>query len=51
MGTVWGDEVLCNIARLLEDSIDGYRGAATGRWGGEEFYVMLPGIDENGAMD
>jgi len=43
--------VLCNIARLLEDSIDGYRGAATGRWGGEEFYVMLPGIDENGAMD
>jgi len=46
-----GDEVLCDIAQLLKDSINGYRGAVTGRWGGEEFFVMLPGVDENGAMD
>ena len=46
-----GDEVLCGIAQLLKDSIYGYRGAVTGRWGGEEFFVMLPGVDERCAME
>lgn len=46
-----GDEVLCDIVRLLTESIEGYEGAAAGRWGGEEFFVMLPGVDEARAMD
>ena len=46
-----GDEVLCDIARLLTESVEDYEGAVVGRWGGEEFFVMLPGVDEAGAMD
>ncbi len=43
-----GDEVLAEIARILttrlrkEDTI--------GRYGGEEFCILLPGTDENGAL-
>ena len=45
-----GDTTLREIADILSASIKSYPGAYAGRWGGEEFFVMLPGIDESKAM-
>ena len=45
-----GDTTLREIADILAASIKSYPGAYAGRWGGEEFFVMLPGIDESKAM-
>ena len=45
-----GDTTLKEISEILTTSIRAYPGAHVGRWGGEEFFVMLPGIDENKAM-
>jgi diguanylate cyclase (GGDEF)-like protein len=47
-GHNYGDEVLCSIAALIRRNV---RGSDTvGRWGGEEFLVLCPGIDADGAM-
>ncbi|MDQ2069595.1 GGDEF domain-containing protein [Natronospira bacteriovora] len=43
-----GDEVLCTIARLLEAEVRGTD--HLGRWGGEEFLVVLPNTGLTGAM-
>ncbi len=39
-----GDEVLCAAVQNLRDAIRGID--LVGRWGGEEFVVLLPGADE-----
>ena len=46
-----GDAVLRDIAALLTEATEGHDGAQAGRWGGEEFFVMLPGEDEVAAMN
>jgi diguanylate cyclase (GGDEF)-like protein len=43
-----GDRALKNLAELLEESIGG-RPAIIGRHGGDEFVILLPGIDLNEA--
>jgi diguanylate cyclase (GGDEF)-like protein len=43
-----GDTVLCEFARLLESSVRDVDVA--GRWGGEEFLLILPGTDAEGAV-
>jgi diguanylate cyclase (GGDEF)-like protein/PAS domain S-box-containing protein len=40
-----GDEVLCGLVRLLESNLRQYD--FLGRFGGEEFVVIMPGIKEN----
>lgn len=42
-GHSYGDEVLSNIAALIKRNVRG--GDAVGRWGGEEFVAICPGID------
>jgi diguanylate cyclase (GGDEF)-like protein len=42
-----GDEVLCAAVQNLRDAIRGID--LVGRWGGEEFVVLLPGADEAAA--
>jgi diguanylate cyclase (GGDEF)-like protein len=39
-----GDRALINLAELLEESI-GRRSAILGRQGGDEFLILLPGVD------
>lgn len=43
-----GDTVLCEFSRLLEASVRDVDVA--GRWGGEEFVLVLPGTDAVGAV-
>ncbi|MBI5138022.1 MAG: GGDEF domain-containing protein [Nitrospirae bacterium] len=43
-----GDEVLCDLARLLRGTLRGIEPAA--RYGGEEFAVILPETDLHGAL-
>ena len=45
-----GDSTLREVAEIMRDSIRGYDGAQAGRWGGEEFFILLPGIDGDKAM-
>jgi len=48
-GHMAGDVVLVELAELFKTSI---RSAdIVGRWGGEEFMVILPDTDENGAVE
>ncbi|HEY1784156.1 MAG TPA: GGDEF domain-containing protein, partial [Pirellulales bacterium] len=43
-----GDEVLCGVARAMRNSVRRYD--AVGRFGGEEFLIVLPGCDESNAV-
>ena len=44
-----GDRVIVALADVLKRATDGEVGSARGRWGGEEFMVLLPGRDLNDA--
>jgi diguanylate cyclase (GGDEF)-like protein len=48
LGHQQGDAVLAHAARVLDDALRAED--AIGRWGGEEFLVVLPGTDEEGAL-
>jgi diguanylate cyclase (GGDEF)-like protein len=48
LGHRTGDAVLAHTARVLEGALRAED--AIGRWGGEEFLVVLPGTDEEGAV-
>ena len=47
-GHLAGDAVLCEAARRMQSSVRSYD--AIGRYGGEEFLVILPGCDEKAAL-
>ncbi len=42
-----GDEVLRQVALLLQDAADGVPDGLAARMGGEEFLVLLPGVDRS----
>jgi diguanylate cyclase (GGDEF)-like protein len=48
LGHRTGDVVLAHAARVLDGALRAED--AIGRWGGEEFLVVLPGTDEEGAL-
>lgn len=48
LGHQQGDAVLAHAARVLDHALRAED--AIGRWGGEEFLVVLPGTDEEGAL-
>jgi|GEM_PF-920967 len=48
-GHMAGDVVLVELAELFKTSIR--PGDIVGRWGGEEFMVILPDTDENGTVE
>ncbi len=45
-----GDEVLRGIARQLQTVCDSWTGGIAGRWGGEEFFLVLPNAHSAVAM-
>ena len=46
-----GDKVLVKAAELMKEAIEGIEGAYVGRWGGEEFMILVPGLDGEGAYE
>jgi len=48
LGHHTGDAVLEHVARVLDEALR--TEDAIGRWGGEEFLVVLPSTDEDGAL-
>ena len=46
-----GDRVIMALSDVLRHVIGGSDAYAIGRWGGEEFMVMLPGVDMGAAME
>jgi diguanylate cyclase (GGDEF)-like protein len=43
-----GDEVLCGVVRIMKNNLRQYD--TLGRFGGEEFLVVTPGVKENDAI-
>ena len=51
-GHAVGDEVLRKVSALIRESVEKLRAdAVSGRWGGEEFMIMLPGYDQKAAAE
>lgn len=48
-GHATGDMVLREVARIIHNQVNEDNDEAAGRWGGEEFIVLLPGYDSEGA--
>jgi len=46
-----GDCVLKQLSEILMNSVDAERGEMAGRWGGEEFFILLPGADESEVLE
>ena len=46
-----GDDVIIGISDTLRNVMSGVPSSAIGRWGGEEFMVLLPDIEINEAME
>lgn len=46
-----GDEVLRQVARLLQDSMDDVPGGLAARMGGEEFLLLLPDVDRREGIE
>ncbi len=44
-----GDEVICTLANVMMGHTKEYESGSAGRWGGEEFMIFLPGVDEDEA--
>lgn len=44
-----GDRVLVAVSTLIRETVEAQPGAAGGRWGGEEFMILLPGVGLEGA--
>ena len=44
-GHAVGDETLKTVANLMNETISKYEGACAGRWGGEEFMLLIPKLD------
>jgi len=45
-----GDDVIRTLSRLLQETADNIDGAAAGRWGGEEFMLLLPWLPHDVAL-
>lgn len=46
-----GDHTLISFADIMREAIAGIDGACAGRWGGEEFMILLPGCDADRTYD
>ncbi len=46
-----GDSVLREVADILLEFAKEHEGAKAGRWGGEEFFVVLPHLDSERALE
>ena len=49
-GHATGDMVLREVAQIIHNQVNEDNDEAAGRWGGEEFIVLLPGYDTVGAQ-
>ena len=44
-GHAIGDKVLKTCAKLMNRAVKNIKGGCVGRWGGEEFMILLPGYN------
>ena len=49
-GHLIGDSVLIEFAGILQKALEDKEGASAGRWGGEEFILAIPGMDDKMAV-
>ena len=48
-GHAVGDDVLCSVTKIMSEVSKKIRGSACGRWGGEEFFILLPNTNTESA--